>query len=359
MTSFSIRAPLAWLGTGGLTPDVQIDLDGGVIASVGRVHPVADDVQVVAAAGIVMPAAADRHVHLELSDPADVLAGGVTAVRDLGWPADRIFPLADLSELPTFEGPLVRAVGPMLTVRDGYPTRAGWAPPGTGRELADVDDAVAAVRELSRSGATAIKVSLNVEAGPVVSDAELAAICDTAHEVELPVSAHAQGPGQVERALGAGVDELAHTPWTQRLSDGVVERCAAQLRIVSTLDILSFGRDTPELRTAVDNLRRFHDAGGAVIYGTDLGNGPVPPGIDLRELRLLLDAGLTHDEILRALTRAPIEAGAPADLIVVDGDPLTDLGALARVTTVIRGGRLAPAAEDARAEPETMSRPRG
>ena len=68
MTSLSIRAPLAWLGTGGLTPDVQIDLDGGVIASVGRVQPVPDDVQVVAAAGVVMPAAADRHVHLELAE---------------------------------------------------------------------------------------------------------------------------------------------------------------------------------------------------------------------------------------------------------------------------------------------------
>jgi imidazolonepropionase-like amidohydrolase len=122
----------------------------------------------------------------------------------------------------------------------------------------------------------------------------------------------------------------------------VVARCAAQLRIVSTLDILSFGRDTPELRTAVDNLRRFHDAGGTVIYGTDLGNGPIPAGIHLRELRLLLDAGLMHDEILRSLTRAPIEPGAPADLIVVDGDPLRDLGVLERIRLVVRAGRVAP-----------------
>jgi imidazolonepropionase-like amidohydrolase len=360
VTDLSIRAPQAWLGAGGLTPDVQIDCDGGVIAAVGRVHPVPEDVRVVAADGIVMPAAADRHVHIELADPAAVVAGGVTAVRDLGWPADRIFPLADLSELPTFEGPLIRAVGPMLTVRDGYPTRAAWAPPGTGRELADPDDAVAAVRELSRAGATAIKVSLNAEAGPVVTDAELAAICDTAHEVELPVTAHAQGAGQVERALGAGVDELAHAPWTQRLADDVVARCAAQLRIVSTLDVLSYGRDTPELRTAVDNLRRFHDAGGSVIYGTDLGNGPIPAGIDLRELRLLLDAGLTHDEIVRALARAPIEPGAPGDLIVIDGDPLADLGTFERITTVIRAGRIvAQDGADVGTRPARMSGPGG
>ena len=100
MSNLSIRAPLAWLGTGGLTPDVQIDLDGGVIASVGRVHPVLEDTDALAADGIVIPAAADRHVHIGLADPAAVLARGVTAVRDLGWPADSIFPLADLSELP-------------------------------------------------------------------------------------------------------------------------------------------------------------------------------------------------------------------------------------------------------------------
>ena len=44
------------------------------------------------------------------------------------------------------------------------------------------------------------------------------AICDEAHRLDLPVTRHAQGAGQVERALGAGFDELAHTPWT-RLSE--------------------------------------------------------------------------------------------------------------------------------------------
>ena len=342
MANLSIRATQAWLGTGGLTPDVQIDLDGGVIASVGRVHPVPDDTDVVAADGIVMPAAADRHVHVGLADPAAVLARGVTAVRDLAWPPDSIFPLADLSELPNFDGPLIRAAGPMLTVPGGYPTRDGWAPPGTGREISGPEQAAAAVKELAALGATTIKVSLNADAGPVPSDAELTAICDAAHEAGLPVTTHAQGAGQVERALGAGVDELAHTPWTHRLSEDVVARCAASLRIVSTLDILGFGRDTPALRTALDNLRRFHDAGGTVIYGTDLGNGSIPPGIHTRELLLLREAGLTNEEIVLALTRAPIEPGAPADLIAIGGDPLRDLGAFDDLRLVVRAGRVAP-----------------
>ena len=126
----------------------------------------------------------------------------------------------------------------------------------------------------------------------------------------------------MERALGAGVDELAHTPWT-RLSDDVLETCAKRLRIVSTLDILSFGRDTPEIRTALDNLRRFHDAGGEVIYGTDLGNGP-SPGIHTRELQLLAEAGPQIPSAPTLMVRAPLAAGAPADLIVLFWDPASD-----------------------------------
>jgi imidazolonepropionase-like amidohydrolase len=180
----------------------------------------------------------------------------------------------------------------MLTGHGGYPTEAGWAPAGTGRELAGPDDATAAVADLATRGAAAIKVSLNAEAGPTPSDAELMAVCDEAHRHDLPVTAHAQGAGQVERALGAGFDELAHTPWV-RLSDDLIETAAARLRIVSTLDIHSYGRDTPAIRTAIDNLRRFHAAGGAVIYGTALGNGPISAGIHTREVLLLRDAGLS------------------------------------------------------------------
>jgi imidazolonepropionase-like amidohydrolase len=268
-----------------------------------------------------------------------VLLRGVTAVRDLAWPAERIFPLADASELTTFNGPLVRAAGPMLTVHGGYPTREPWAPEGTGLEVEGPEEAAKAVRDLAGRGADAIKVSLNAEAGPTPSDAALAAICGEAQQAGLPVTVHAQGPGQVERALGAGVDELAHTPWI-RLSDDVIQAAAQRMRIVSTLDILSFGRDTPEIRIALDNLQRFHAVGGRVIYGTDLGNGSIPPGIHTRELQLLAEAGLEYEEVLEALIRAPIEAGAPADIIALASNPLDDLGAFDEVRLVIRGGRM-------------------
>ncbi len=288
--------------------------------------------------GFLMSAGADRHVHIGLSDPWSVVRGGITAVRDLAWPADRIFPLAELSDSPAYDGPLIRAAGPMLTALGGYPVHAGWAPEGTGLEVGGAADAMAAVDGLVTRGATAIKVSLHAEAGPTPDDATLVAIVDAARRHDLPVTAHAQGAGQVERALGAGIDELAHTPWMP-LGDDVVRQVADRMRIVSTLDILSFGRETAELRIALDNLERFLVAGGEVVYGTDLGNGSIPAGIHVRELELLRRAGLDPDGVLQALVRAPLAPGAPADLIALAGDPLEDLGAFDRIVAVIRGGR--------------------
>jgi imidazolonepropionase-like amidohydrolase len=339
VTTLSIRAAAAWLGPGGLVEEAQVVCDGGIITYAGEATYIGHADRDLAVDGFLMPAVADRHVHIELSNPSAVLAGGVTAVRDLAWPVERIFSLADASEMPSFDGPLIKAAGPMLTAPGGYPTRDSWAPPGTGREIASAEDATAAVANLARLGAAAIKVSLNAEAGPTPTDGELSAICDAAHAADLPVTAHAQGKGQVERALGAGVDELAHTPWT-RLSDEVIQTAALRLRIVSTLDILSFGHDTPEIRTALDNLRRFHVAGGSIAYGTDLGNGEIPPGIHTREAQLMVEAGLEPEEVLEAMIRAPLAPDAPADLIALRQSPLEDLRALDDVTLVIRAGRV-------------------
>ena len=111
------------------------------------------------------------------------------------------------------------------------------------------------------------------------------------------------------------------------------------MRIVSTLDIHSYGRDTPELRAATDNLRRFLAAGGAVAYGTDLGNGPIPPGIHVGEAFHLMRAGLGPERVLEALTFRPLAPGEPADLVVLGGNPLETLTALADVQLVVRGGR--------------------
>jgi len=278
---------------------------------------------------------------MSLADPGAVLLGGVTAVRDLAWVPEEIFPLADASELPSYTGPLIRAVGPMLTAPGGYPIGDDWAPPGAGRELRGPEDAHAVVAELASLGATAIKVSLNAEAGPTPSDVELAAIVESAHGRDLLVTAHVEGVGQAARAIGAGIDEFAHAPWSERLSDALIEAAARTMRVVSTLDILSFGDVTAELRTACENLVRFRAAGGTFVYGTDLGNGPIPPGIHVREALLLHEAiRMTPEEVLASMTAGRLVAGAPADLVGLSGDPLARVEALGGLRFVMRSGRV-------------------
>jgi imidazolonepropionase-like amidohydrolase len=162
-----------------------------------------------------------------------------------------------------------------------------------------------------------------------------------AHERGLPVTAHVQGHGQAERAVGAGIDEFAHTPWTERLSDLLLVSAARSMRIVSTLDIFSFGDVTPDLRTACDNLVRFREAGGTVVYGTDLGNGAIPAGIHVREALLLHEAvRMSPEEVLVAMTAGPLAVGGPADLLVLGSDPLLRLEALGDLRVVVRSGRV-------------------
>jgi imidazolonepropionase-like amidohydrolase len=359
----AIRAPLGWLGPGRLVPDVVVVIAGGRVAFAGSARDLAAaragglDIAVGAARepvppeppepdeefvvdGFLMPGVADRHVHTGFSPPGAILAGGVTAVRDLGWPPHDVLPLALASESATFDGPLIRAVGPIITARGGYPARAPWAPPGTGVEVQGADEAAEVARRVAGAGsAGAVKVALNADAGPVLRDDELVAICGAAHAAGAVVTVHAQGVGQAERAVGAGVDEFAHCPWSERLHEDLIAAMARRMRVVSTLDIHSFGRDTPELRTAVDNLRRFAAAGGRVAYGTDLGNGAIPAGIHAGEAAHLADAGLDAEAVLETMMYRPLVPGEPGDVVAFRGNPLDDIAELGEVVFVMRSGR--------------------
>jgi imidazolonepropionase-like amidohydrolase len=287
-----------------------------------------------------MPGVIDHHVHIRLSDPRSVLHGGVTFCRDLGWTPEEIFPLVDISQGTDFEGPAIVAAGPLITAAGGYPSKAGWCPPGGWTEVRGAEEAAAAVEYIASQDPAIIKVALNSEVGPALSDAELVAVCQAAHSRGLSVTAHVQGRGETERALGAGIDELAHCPWTERLSDEVISGLARSTGIVSTLDIHGYGSRTPELDVAVDNLRRFVEEGGRVRYGTDLGNGPIPPGIHAGEAAHLAAAGLSTEAILRAMTLAPLRPGAEGDLVGLRGNPFEDLAAFGRVDLVVSRGRV-------------------
>ncbi|MGH2724388.1 MAG: amidohydrolase family protein [Actinomycetota bacterium] len=335
-----VQGAMAWLGPGRLVDDPAVVVQGSRIAFAGPAPQAPPAERELVGDWFLMPGAVDHHVHIGLSSPQAVLHGGVTAVRDLGWPPDDVFPLVDISQGTDFDGPAVVAAGPILTAPGGYPSRAGWCPPGGWLEVAGPGEAPAAVERVALQDPAVIKVALNADAGPTLADRDLVAICDAAHARGLTVTAHVQGKGQTERALGAGVDELAHCPWTERLTDDLLAGLAGRVRITTTLDIHSYGRPTPQLRVAVDNLRRFAEAGGQVRYGTDLGNGPIPPGLHAGEAFHLASAGLSAEDILVAMTASRLAAGARGDLIGLAGNPFEDLGALGRVRLVIRAGRV-------------------
>ncbi|HEX2026272.1 MAG TPA: amidohydrolase family protein [Actinomycetota bacterium] len=326
------------MGSGQVLEAPAVVVEGSRIAYVGPAWEAPDAEEELVGDWFLIPGAVDHHVHVRLSDPRAVLSGGVTLVRDLAWAPEDIFPLCDISQATDFDGPVVVAAGPMITAPGGYPSRAGWCPEGGWREVRGAEEGAAAVADLARHDPAVIKVALNGEAGPTIDDAALVAVCDAAHARGLEVSAHVQGRGQTERALGAGVDELAHCPWTERLSEDLAAAVARRMTVISTLDIHAYGGDTPELGVAVDNLRRIAAAGGRIRYGTDLGNGPIPPGIHAVEAAHIAAAGLDTDAILRTLTPGPLRSGTVADVVGLRDDPFEDLAALARPGLVVRAG---------------------
>jgi imidazolonepropionase-like amidohydrolase len=348
--------PLAVVGV------AVFDGDGGpprpaqtVVASGGRIERAgpAGEVRPPPGAAVVdgagctlLPGFVDAHVHLDLHPPAAVLAGGVTTVRDLGWPAGRLAALGAAAAAPGAASPRLLAAGQIVTVPGGYPTRAPWAPRGTARPVDGVAEAARAVAELADAGAAVVKVALDDRVGPTLPAAVLAAVVGAARERGLGVTAHVGTAAEAAKALAAGVGELAHWPFDPRpLPDALVDRLAETVVAVPTLHI-----DPSPARRA--GLRRFVARGGRVVYGTDLGNQGPPPGVDVEELRLLVEAGLTPGQALAAAGSVAaahlglagtgrVAAGAPADLLVVEGDPLDDLAALSRVRLVTRDGWVA------------------
>jgi imidazolonepropionase-like amidohydrolase len=280
--------------------------------------------------GTLLPGLCDAHVHSALVDLTTVRAGGIASVWDLGGVPDKVRELADRSRRPGSGLPRVRLAGPFLTAPGGYPTDRPWAPAGSCRAVRSATDAVDAVAEARAAGATLIKVTVHA-GGPMLPPPTLRAVVDAAHAADLPVVVHAEGPGTVAAAFDAGADMLAHTPWTDALDAGLVRAAAARMTWISTLDIHGGDRPTPARRTAIANLRRFLQYGGSVRYGTDLGNGPLPPGVNPREIRSLQAAGLGPDQVLAAMT----DPGAAPSWIAggLDLDPgrFADVLATARV----------------------------
>jgi imidazolonepropionase-like amidohydrolase len=319
--------------------DGAVAVTGSEIVAVGT----RDDVEVEARRTIalgdatLLPGLVDLHVHGLGSGQLD---SAVTTVRDVGT-AEANLPVE--RELPGRLRLLV--AGPLLTTAGGYPIPIhGSAVGGVVRNPAD---GRRFVRRLADNGAAVIKIALQ-HGFPMLSRAEVEAIVDEAHRLDLRVTAHVGHVADARLALESGVDELAHMPCGR--DDALMKALAeAGVEIVGTLHVIRMLVGCPEL---LESVRAFVRARGTLLYGSDYGNPGIPTGVDVAELLLMERAGLSTLEVLvNATSRAGeqtgvegigrLEEGAPADLVAVRGDVRDDLAKLLEPTLVVVRGRLA------------------
>jgi imidazolonepropionase-like amidohydrolase len=176
-----------------------------------------------------------------------------------------------------------------------------------------------------------------------------------AHRLGKPVFAHPQHRNGLENAIEGGVDVLVHTaietgPWERRLVLRIVE---AKMALIPTLQMFAWeaarGGDSVEqwIEMTTAQLQAFSQAGGEVLFGTDVGYLTVYDPTE--EYVLMGRAGLDYRRILASLTTAParrfgdkrrgrVAAGFDGDLVVLEADPAADVRNFAKVRWTIRRG---------------------
>jgi len=347
----------------------------------------------------VLPGLIDSHVHLtgeqgpnsrlngvtrSAADEAMVGAGfarktlmaGFTTVADLGADNKAIFALREGIKRGDVPGPRVIAAGSAVSVHGGHGDINGYS-----EEVMHVlrptsvcsgpDDCRRAVREQVWLGADIIKITAtggvlsNTAAGlnQQFSDAELAAIVETAHRMGRKVTAHAHGVDGINSFLKAGGDSIEHGTYLDADSIALFKKNGAYLvptlmagdfvyRIASGPNNFLTPAQTAKALDAGPKMlamaRRAHDGGVKIAFGTD--TGVSAHGDNAGEFALLVKAGLTPLEAIQAATVnaadhfslsseiGSLTPGRAADLIAVKGDPLTDVTVLQHVTSVIKGG---------------------
>jgi imidazolonepropionase-like amidohydrolase len=299
------------------------------------------------------------------------LHAGVTTLVDLGAKGRLTFHLREAIRRGIVAGPRLVLAGRALTITGGH----GW--PWQGE--ADGDEGVRqAVRTLCKEGADLIKVMVTGGGTPGTNgrrpsytQAELDAIVDEAHARDRPVWGHCTATAGIERALNAGFDVIVHCQFLNPdgtlefdapLARRIVERGVYVNPTLQVNRILMSDRVPPERRAATAawtahypdfarNVVRLRDLGVRLICGSDCGWGFLRFGETADELDALVAAGLSPLEALTSATGTAADAlgladetgslrpGLVADLLVVAGDPTTDIGALSAVGAVWTAGR--------------------
>jgi imidazolonepropionase-like amidohydrolase len=291
------------------------------------------------------------------------LDAGITTVRDLGDRGYLALRLRDEFAGDVAAGPHVVAAGPPITTPRGHCWYLGGEAEGT-------DGIRAAVRAHAERGVDVIKVMAsggNLTPSTHMHQAqyglgELRAAVEEAHRHGLPATAHAHAPAAIANAVAAGFDMIEHCSFLT--ADGihadpeVIDAIARAGTVISaTVGRLPGIPPPPRIAALMPQIaalsRQARDAGIPIVCGTDAGIGPGKPHHVLPYGVAMLAGmgGYSPIEALRAATSAAAQAcgvgsrkgriapGFDADLLAVDGDPLTDLAALRAVKAVFRSGQ--------------------
>ncbi len=339
----------------------------------------------------VLPGLIDAHVHLccdsgpaaldripdfsgvEMDDVIESslrahLASGVTTVRDLG---DRDFAVLDFRAAGRADAlPTILASGPPITIPAGHCWNMGGAVEG-------LDALRAAVAERAARGADVVKIMASGGVNTPGTDPaatqftaeELRVVVEESHARGLPVTAHTHSLDSIRYSLAAGVDGIEHCSFITATGMDPVDSVIAELAesgttVCPTLGVIPGMTPPPAVlemmrKTGADYesrtrlFARLHASGVQLISGSDAGINPGKAHGILPEAVIgLVQGGTTPTAALITATsgaatalnlptKGHLRPGSDADLLIVPGNPTTDITTLRTPTaTYLRGRRV-------------------
>ena len=297
-------------------------------------------------------------VYLAQENARKALEAGVTTVRDLGASGGADLAMRDLIAMGAMKGPRLFVAGTGL--------RSYAKNPGVTDAIAEAARQAKAVVD---SGADWLKIFGstgsfdNVTGDQTVSYDEMKTMVDVAHAGGRKIAIHSYGPNGARDAIRAGCDTLEHA--TDMDDATIAELVRLKVWYVPTIDHNQYyleNADTvykfpPEAKqNLIDYIQRnfatakkAFGAGARLLVGSDaVYNGF---GLNMRELAWFVKLGMTNEQALQSATVLPAEMlgkekqlgsiapGYYADMVAVEGDPLTDIQAVIRnVRWVMKGG---------------------
>src|SRR6201993_4287647 len=330
-------------------------------------HPGAEDLQT------VQESVPQRTIMATLAARDDLMAG-FTAERDMGTEGAGSADTAvrDAINQGRIPGPRLRISGNAINILGGHEDAIGYNPAQHVLANADyannADELVAVIRQQFKEGADFIKIyetgANSIRDGKLstpyqYTEAQLEAAVKEAARLGKHVAVHATGEPGTLYAAQAGVASIDHADQLSEETMRVMKE--KQIFAVPTFTIFEYFAEhaaTPQqgvhehqiLDLKVQEFKKQIAAGIPMAVGSDV--GPFPHGTQARELVLMVKYGLPPLAVLQAdlLNGAKLlgwagqigelKQGFYADIIAVSGNPLADIGALTRVSFVMKGGTI-------------------